>query len=117
MSKTKDDFDSPWKQMLEWYFEEFIAFFFPKAYTQINWSRTIEFLDKELQQIIRRAELGRRYADKLVKVWLTSGDEQWVLAHVEVQGQQESKFERRIYTYNYRLFDRYDRNVATFCRF
>lgn len=68
MTETHDEFDSPWKEILEAYFEEFMLFFFPTAHADIDWSRGVEFLDKELQQVVRDAELGRRYADKLAKV-------------------------------------------------
>jgi hypothetical protein len=37
-----------------------------------------------------------------------------VLIHIEVQGDQEAAFARRMYIYNYRLFDKYDRRVASF---
>ena len=108
------DYDSPWKEILERYFEEFIAFFFPKAYEGIDWDKGFDFLDKELQQVVRDAELGRRFVDKLVRVGKKNGEERWVLIHIEVQGQIEFDFAKRMYTYNYRLFDRYDRQVATF---
>ncbi len=114
MTEPNDEFDSPWKEIVEHYFAEFMAFFFPEAYADIDWSRGVEFLDKELQQVVRDAELGRRYADRLAKVWRLSGKEEWVLAHIEVQGAPEQSFDRRMYTYNYRLFDRYDRPVASF---
>lgn len=114
MSIPHDDYDSPWKQMLELYFEEFMLFFFPEAHVQINWQRSIQFLDKELQQVVRDGELGRRYADVLVQVWLLDGSQQWVLIHVEIQGQPEPNFDKRMYTYNYRLFDAYDHDVASF---
>jgi hypothetical protein len=60
-----------------------------------------------------RAELGRREVDKLVRVWLQDGGEAWVLIHVEVQSQQQADFAQRMYVYNYRLFDRYNRMVAS----
>ncbi len=107
------DFDSPWKEALDRYFEAFLDFFFPKAHAEIDWTRGYEALDKELQQIVREAEWGRRLVDKLVKVWRTSGQEEWVLVHVEVQAQEEAGFARRMYVYNYRLFDRYNREVAS----
>ncbi|MBC6420054.1 MAG: Yae1 family protein, partial [Prochloron sp. SP5CPC1] len=72
------------------------------------------FLDKELQKIVRDAQLGRRYVDKLVKVWLKNGDEQWVLIHLEVQGDPEPNFEGRIYEYHSRLFLSYNCPIATF---
>ena len=35
------------------------------------------------------------------------------MVHVEVQGQEEADFGRRMYVYNYRLFDRYNRTVVS----
>lgn len=108
------DYDSPWKEILDDYFEDFMAFFFPEAHAAIDWQRGVEFFDKELQKIVADAALGRRYADKLAKVWLKSGDAVWVMIHVEVQGQQETGFELRIYIYNRRIFERYNAPVASF---
>jgi hypothetical protein len=99
--------------MLDRFFEPCMAFFFPQVHADIDWSRGYEMLDKELQQIIRQAKLRRRYVDKLVKVWLKSGEERWLLIHVEVQTQREGDFPKRMYVYNYRLFDRYDREVIS----
>jgi hypothetical protein len=109
------DYDSPWKEALDFFFEPFPELFFPQAHADIDWSRGWESLDKELQQIAPEAETGRRYVDKLVKVWLKSGAEQWVLVHVEVQMSDESEFPVRMYIYNYRAFDKYNRReVASF---
>ncbi|WGV29130.1 cytosolic protein [Halotia branconii] len=107
------EYDSPWKQILQLYFQDFMLFFFPQAHAQIDWSRGFEFLDKELAQVVRDAELGRRLADKLVKVYRTGGEESWILAHIEVQSQEETDFPRRMFVYNYRIFDRYNRSVAS----
>ena len=101
------EFDSPWKQILQLYFEDFMLFFFPQAHEQIDWTRQPEFLDQELEQVVRDAELGKHLADKLVKIYLKDGSETWVLIHVEIQSQEESNFGRRMYTYNYRIYDRY----------
>ncbi len=70
-------------------------------------------LDKELQPIVRQAKRGRRYVDKLVKVWLKSGEERWLLIHVEVQTAKEGDFPKRMHVYNHRIFDRYDREVIS----
>lgn len=43
-----DEYDSPWKQLIEWYFEPFMRFFFPAAHAQIDWQRSVQFSDKEL---------------------------------------------------------------------
>jgi hypothetical protein len=63
--------------------------------------------------VVREAEVGRRYVDKLVKVWTKDGVECWVLIHVEVQTTRDADFPSRMYTYNYRVFDRYNRPVAS----
>jgi hypothetical protein len=55
------DFDSPWKEVLELFFPAFLQFFFPQVNAAIDWSREYEALDKELQQIVREAVIGRRY--------------------------------------------------------
>ncbi|MCL6749855.1 cytosolic protein [Nostoc sp. CCCryo 231-06] len=107
------EYDSPWKQILQLYFEDFMLFFFPQAHEQIDWTRQPEFLDQELEQVVRDAELGKHLADKLVKIYLKDGSETWVLIHVEIQSQEESNFGRRMYTYNYRIYDRYKRPVVS----
>ena len=108
------DYDSPWKEALDFFFRAFLELFFPAAHADIDWDRQWESLDKELQQISPEAEIGRRYVDKLAKVWLKSGEEQWVLVHVEVQMSPDDKFPWRMYVYNYRIFDKYNREVASF---
>jgi hypothetical protein len=110
----QQDYDSPWKELLDLQFEEFMAFFFPSAHAQIDWRAGHEFLDKELQKITLDAALGRRVVDKLVKVQLTNGQEQWVLVHVEVQTQPANDFPERLFVYHYRIRDRFDARCATF---
>jgi hypothetical protein len=107
------DYDSPWKDALDAYFELFLLLLFPEVHAQIDWSRGYESLDKEFQQVVREAEVGRRYVDKLVKVWTKTGVECWVLIHVEVQTTRDADFPERMYVYNYRVFDRYNRKVAS----
>jgi hypothetical protein len=111
--RSRIDYDSPWKEALDRYFPHCLAFFFPQAHAEIDWTRGHEMLDKELQPIVRQAKRGRRYVDKLVKVWLKSGQERWILIHVEVQTGKEGEFPKRMYVYNHRIFDRYDREVIS----
>lgn len=108
-----DDYDSPWKEAIEHYFPDFMQFYFPEAAVQIDWSKGYEFLDQELRALSQDAELGKRFVDKLVKVMLLDGAEKWIYIHVEVQGSRQQEFAKRIFVYNYRIFDRYDRPVAS----
>jgi hypothetical protein len=108
-----DDYDTPWKDVVTDHFPEFMAFYFPVAHAAIDWSRPHDFLDQELAALSRDAELGKRLADKLVRVHLHSGGEQWVLVHLEVQGWRDSGFAERIFVYHYRVYDRYQRPVGS----
>jgi hypothetical protein len=113
MAFASDDYDSPWKEALEVYLEDFFAFFFPHIHRDIDWSRGYTFLDKELQQVVRDAALGRRLVDKLVQVWRHNGEEMWVLVHIEIQNQEETAFAERMFVYHYRLRDRYKRPIVS----
>lgn len=105
--RERADNDSPWKEILEAYFPQAMQFFFPQTAALIDWERPHEFLDKEFQQIAREAEQGRRYADKLVKVWQIQGEELWLLIHVEIQAKYEDTFAERMFSYNLRIFDKF----------
>jgi hypothetical protein len=112
------DYESPWKEVLERYFEAFLRFFFPAVHSGIDWSQGYAFMDKELEQIMADAEPGRPLVDKLARVTRSDGDEGLVLVHVEVQGIQDATFAERMYIYNFRLYDRYRKpvvNLAVLC--
>ena len=106
-------YDETWKEAMNQWFEPFVAFFFPHVHRDIDWSRGWESLDKELQQVVRDAAFGVKRADKLVKVWRRSGDEVWLLIHLEFQSQREADFERRMFVYHYRIFDLYNLQVVS----
>ncbi len=112
-SKNKSDYDSGWKEAIENFFEDFLLFYFPDVHIDIDFSKGIEFLDKEFNTIVKESEETKRYADKLVKVYLKTGEEKWILIHIEVQGSYEEGFELRLYVYNYRIYDKYKMEVIT----
>ena len=107
------DYDSPWKDIIEQFFEQCLLFFFPRIYKQIDWSKGFSFLDKEFQKISKDAETTRQTVDKLVKVYLLGGEELWLLIHIEVQSQRDHDFAARMFTYHYRIFDKYHRQVVS----
>jgi hypothetical protein len=107
------DFDSPWKEALDRFFRAFLEFFFPAVAQGIDWSKNYEVLDKELEQIVREGDTGNRLADKLFKVWLTSGRPLWILIHVEVQSQKQEEFAERMFVYHYRIYDRFRQPVLS----
>jgi hypothetical protein len=105
--------DSPWKEVVEDLFEAFLSFFFPHVHKAIDFSKGYQFLERELQQIVKTSKTGRRFADKLVKVYLKNGSERWLLIHLEIQGYKDKKFPERMYIYNYRIFDKFRKTVIS----
>jgi len=105
--------DSAWKDVLSVWFSEFMTFFYPELAAEIDWSIGYESLDKELQTITTQAMLGNRFVDKLMKVKSRQGKELWVLLHIEIQGEKETGFEKRLFEYFYRLHDRYNIPIVT----
>ena len=105
--------DSGWKEAIEIYFKQFVSFFFPAIYDEVDLEKGYQFLDKELEKIVKSSMIGKRFADKLVKVYLKDGAEKWLLIHLEVQGYYDADFVKRMYTYNYRIFDRYNEEVIS----
>jgi len=105
--------DSVWKEILDVYFQEFIAFFFPNIHKDVDWAKSYEFLDKELEKIEPDNQVGRKVVDKLVKVFLPNGREKWVLIHIEVQGYPDPGFEERMFTYYYLILNRYKAKVVS----
>jgi len=107
------DYDSPWKDVLAQFFRDSIELCFPGVAGQIDWTKDVEFLDKELQKVAPAAEVGRRTVDKLARVWRRDGVEQWVLLHTEVQAQPESAFAGRMFDCWCRIGQRYHRDVVS----
>jgi hypothetical protein len=99
------EYDSPWKELLDQHLPLALALLFPDVEQDIDWSQDYESLEQELRKLAPEGETGKRLADKLVKVRTRAGDERYL--HVEVQGQPQEGFERRVYVYHYRADDRF----------
>ena len=107
--------DTLWKAILEDVFDDFLVFFFEKKAELFDLKRGFEFLDKELEQLFPWEEGAAypKFVDKLVKVFRKTGQEDWVLVHVEVQGYKDKDFAKRMFTYFYRIYDRYSVMVTS----
>jgi hypothetical protein len=105
------DYDSPWKEAIDHDFRSFLEFFSPVRAANTDWSRDTESLDAELRKMSPAGEVGKRLADKLVKLYTPEGDERYL--HVEVQGQRVQNMPERGYVYNYRGRDRFNHPVGT----
>lgn len=113
-----DEQDAPWKKVLRQYFREATEFFFPEIAKVVDWTKSIEFLDKEFLKIAPDAVTGKRFADQLVKVHRKQGKAIFLLIHVEIQASPERAFAKRIFTYSLRILDYFDQpatSIAILC--
>jgi len=113
LDQLSHDIDTPWKDILNVCFHEFIEFFYPAIEKDIDWTKAPLFMDKELSKIIKASKTGNRFVDKLVKVYRKTGEEKWVLTHIEIQGQPQISFSERMFIYSNRLHDAYHLKVAS----
>jgi predicted transposase/invertase (TIGR01784 family) len=103
--------DQLWKGIIEDLFEEFLLYFYPKwASENVDFSKPFEFYDKELDTIYPDKK-GKKFADKLVKIVLKNQEEKWMLIHIEVQGYKDTSFPERMFTYFYRIRDKYQKDI------
>jgi predicted transposase YdaD len=106
------NYDAAWKAAVQAFFRAFLELCFPPIFARVDWSRPTEFLDQELQAVLRDAEIGLRRADLLAKVFCLAGTEEWILIHVEVQSQRDPGLPERMFTYYMRIRERYGRPVV-----
>ena len=119
----RHDKDILWKGLLEWVFDDLLRFVFPNADTLFDMEKGFAFLDKELAELYPEPEKNSntRVVDKLVKVFRKDGVEEWVLIHIEAQGETKSEerplFAERMFRYFYRCLDKYRRPIASIALF
>ena len=108
--------DYLWKGILEDLFDDFLRFMHPNADDIFDFTHNIEFLDKELEQLFppEEDEFSAKIVDKLAKVYTHEGSEEWILIHCEVQGEYKPDFPHRMYTYFYRIFDKYGKRISAY---
>jgi predicted transposase/invertase (TIGR01784 family) len=109
--KQIPDYDGLWKKLIEDLFNEFTAFFAPNLHQTIDFTKQPEFLNREFYKKIIKEKEGKVIADQIVKVFLETGEEKWILIHVEVQGVPKEDFSKRMFRYFYRIYDYFDREV------
>jgi predicted transposase/invertase (TIGR01784 family) len=107
--------DALWKGILEDLFDDFLRFYFPESVDLFDFNRKFVFLDKELEQLFPQSQddFSPKYVDKLVKVFTKKGKEEWILIHIEVQGSRDKNFAKRMFTYRYRILDKYDKPITS----
>jgi len=106
--------DGLWKKVIGELFEDFLLFFAPELYSEVDLSKAPDILQQELFQEIANRKKGTNYADQIVKVHLRDGEEKWILVHIEVEGSLDADFSERMFRYFYRIYDKYERKIVAF---
>lgn len=116
--KTPRKSDYLWKGIVEDLFGDFLRFFFEEADAIFDLDKGFYFLDKELSEISPGDDMKHpKFVDKLVKVHCRDGAEKWMLIHIEVQGYIDRDFPVRMFTYFYRIRDRFKQEITSLAIF
>jgi hypothetical protein len=115
--RQKDDY--LWKGVLEDVLDDFLRFIHPNADQVFDLTKGFHFLDKELEQLFppENNEYSPKVVDKLAQVYTREGKEEWVLLHLEVQNAYQQDFPKRMFTYYYRIFDKYHKRISAYAIF
>ena len=98
--------DYLWKGVIEDYFPYFMDYFYPKKSEEIDFAKGFTFLNQELNKILPESKTRDRRSDVLVKVVMKTGEIQYLLIHIEVQGYVDQEFDFRMFVSYYRIFDK-----------
>ena len=113
--------DILWKVIMEEVFDDFLRFIMKDADQEYDMKRGFEFLEKELSELYAEPEResDTRFADKLIKVFNRRGEEDWILVHIEVQGDTSRRvqYSERMFRYFYRILDRHRKPVSAIAIF
>lgn len=107
------------KSAFEEAFPDLLPFFFQNTESLFDLTRGFQFMDKELHELFPELEKkgGSRFADMLVKTYLQNGREEWILIHLEIQGEGTDDFASRMFQYWYRIYDRYEVDIVALAVF
>lgn len=109
----RQDYDSPWKMILDTHLEDALHLYFPDIARDIDWRTSPRSLEQELRKISVESDVGAKRVDKLVEVRLKNGDEIWLLIHIEVQSKKSIDFENRMFVYHYRIYDQFNKHPVS----
>ena len=97
--------DQLWKSAFRLLMQQFVGFFFPDQYDEVDWTKEVVFLDKELSTILLNSRPKNRIADVLVMLTLKNGEKRLLFLHIEVQGYPDKSFGLRVHQMRYRIED------------
>ena len=97
MIEKNQTYDTPWKQIIEFFFPQFMEFFVPGSKEDIDWNSKIKFLDKEFQKITKESVSGQKHTDKLIEVTLKNRSKKWILIHIVENRTDKALVSKRLF--------------------
>jgi len=112
--------DELWKELISGSFHDMLRSVLPDMAKVADTSKPVRFLETELRRLARFTRRyssshpdSRKFVDILAEVPLISGENAWILLHVEIQGRGgKEDFPLRMHRYRCLLEGRYNRPVA-----
>lgn len=101
--------DEAWKCALDCWFQSFLFCFWPDIAEQIDWHAPINEISQKLPSVTgTSASVGKQVVDKLYRLTYKSHKPILILLHVEIQGNKENDFSKRMLKYGCKLYLKYD---------
>ena len=112
--------DELWKEFLSVSFYNMLRSVLPDLANVADTTKPVRFLETELRRLARFTRRysanppdSRKFVDILAEIPLTSGENAWILLHVEIQGRGgKENFPLRMHRYRCLLEGRFNRPVA-----
>jgi hypothetical protein len=105
--------DELWKLIIPILWSDFLQYYLPEWEEDIDFSRTPEFLDKDLKRLMPKGKSKNRAVDILMRVYMKDGTTKAFLLHIEVQAYFDPLFTKRLYQYYYRISDLLQEPIET----
>ncbi|MDI9370622.1 MAG: hypothetical protein QM446_06860 [Synergistota bacterium] len=92
--------DENWKEIIKQFFRQALEKFIPELAEDLDTSREVTFLDKELQDLVVYVDGPEQIPDILARVPTKTGHDVWLILHVEIQGPGGGDLPERMFFYN-----------------
>jgi hypothetical protein len=104
----------PWGAVIDRYFNEFMQFYYPAAYAEIEWLVPVQQDEQSLAEFVPGDSLGANFLQKLVRVRLKSGRDCRLLIFLGWQRETVVSLAHHLYQLSCFLYSRSGEPVACF---
>ena len=112
-AQERTDRDGFWKDAIARFLPQLVQRMLPELYDKVDWSTEPKFLSQELRDTFQRPAADEhnapRFVDELIQLSLKNGTTQWVLLHIEVQGEGGEDISDRMTLYCCLIFSHHHR--------